>query len=546
MEHIRLIAAIILSLLIFLVWDFVFVDRQPAPPSSPPAQTERQPAEPGRINDNGRVWDQERTPIPDATHETISIETGLYSAAISPMGAAIVRFDLKEYREHSAPDAPPKSLIAETNRIGTAIVELSGTDEPLSRALFSTNFKGQALKVANQPETISFFWQSDNGVMLEKRYTFYPDTYNIDMSIQVRNESGDIVDRSLLISMINPPPEDGRTFSFSGPFIYMDRDLHEIAIKDIAGRTTFSGNIQWTGQEDHYFMTALIPETPTETNVVLDLNRQTNLLHVTFEQPLELLAPGQVSQHDYHLFMGPKKLSLLREFGYDLQEVVDFGFFGIISKPALLLMNWIHDNIIANYGVAIIILTLLIKAAFWPLGNKSYKSMAEMRKLQPLMMDIRNKYKDDKRKMNEEVMGLYKTYKINPLSGCLPMLVQIPVFIAFYRMLYEAIELRHAPFMLWINDLSVPDRLFDFGFSIPFMAQPTGIPVLTLIMGASMFLQQKLAPPPGDPMQAKIMMMLPIVFTVIFINFPAGLVLYWLVNNLVSIAQQYNINRKMI
>jgi YidC/Oxa1 family membrane protein insertase len=170
--------------------------------------------------------------------------------------------------------------------------------------------------------------------------------------------------------------------------------------------------------------------------------------------------------------------------------------------------------------------------------------MNEMKKLQPLMAEIREKFKDDKQKMNVEVMNLYKTYKVNPVSGCLPMLVQFPIFIALYRMLYSAIELRHAPFFGWIFDLSAPDRLFNFGFSIPFMQEPSGIPVLTLIMGATMFLQQKMAPPAGDPMQAKMMMLMPLFMTVIFINFSSGLVLYWLVNNVLSIAQQYYITKK--
>ena len=207
------------------------------------------------------------------------------------------------------------------------------------------------------------------------------------------------------------------------------------------------------------------------------------------------------------------------------------------------LMNRLY-SVIPNYGIAIIILTLLIKIVLWPLGSKSYKSMSEMKKLQPLMKEIREKYKDDKQRMNQEVMSLYKTYKINPLGGCLPMVVQLPVFFALYRMLYQAIELRHAPFFLWINDLSAPDRLFNFNFSIPFMEPPYGIPVLTVIMGASMLLQQKMSPPMGDATQAKMMMFMPIIFTVIFINFSSGLVLYWLVNNILSIAQQYYTQKK--
>jgi len=226
-----------------------------------------------------------------------------------------------------------------------------------------------------------------------------------------------------------------------------------------------------------------------------------------------------------------------------LKKAVNFGMFDVIAKPCVWAMNYLYE-FIPNYGIAIIILTVFIKIILWPLGSKSYKSMSEMKKLQPLMTEIREKHKGDKQKMNQELMALYKTYKVNPMGGCLPMVLQIPVFFALYRMLYQAIELRHAPFFLWINDLSAPDRLFHFGFSIPFMEPPYGIPVLTIIMGATMLLQQKMSPPPGDPTQAKMMMLMPVVFTFIFINFSSGLVLYWLINNVLSISQQYYVQKK--
>jgi YidC/Oxa1 family membrane protein insertase len=236
-------------------------------------------------------------------------------------------------------------------------------------------------------------------------------------------------------------------------------------------------------------------------------------------------------------------MNAVKQTGHDLSRIVDFGTFDVLAKPCLWLMNYLYA-IIPNYGVAIIILTLLSKILLWPLGTKSYKSMSQMKKLQPLIQEIRAKYKDDRKKINEEVMRLHRTYNVNPLGGCLPMLVQIPVFFALYRMLDQAIELRHAPFIGWINDLSAPDRLFHFNFSIPFMEPPFGIPVLTLIMGATMFWQQKMTPPAGDPTQAKMMLMMPVVFTFIFINFSAGLVLYWLVNNVLSIGQQYYTQKK--
>ena len=225
--------------------------------------------------------------------------------------------------------------------------------------------------------------------------------------------------------------------------------------------------------------------------------------------------------------------------GHDLDLAVDFGWFDIIAKPMLSLLNFFY-SFLGNYGLAIILVTILTKIVFWPLTRKSYKSMKQMQKLQPQIMKIREKYKGDKTRMNQEVMQLYKTYKVNPMGGCLPMVVQIPVFIAFYKVLGASIELRHAPFMLWIDDLSAPDRL-NIGFHIPYV---DGLPVLTLLMGASMFIQQKMTPTTGDPTQAKMMMMMPIVFTFMFINFPSGLVLYWFVNNLLGIGQQYLTNKR--
>jgi YidC/Oxa1 family membrane protein insertase len=260
----------------------------------------------------------------------------------------------------------------------------------------------------------------------------------------------------------------------------------------------------------------------------------------TLVEPPLSLAPGQTGGGDYLVFYGPRDLDVLEPLGHGLAEAVDFGWFDIIAKPMLAALKAIY-SVVGNYGVAIIIITILVKLLFWPLTAKSYKSMKQMQKLQPQIKKLREKYKDDKQRMNQEVMQMYKTYKVNPMGGCLPMLVQIPVFIAFYKVLYGSIELRHAPFMLWINDLSAPDRLFpDLG--IPYVG---GIPVLTLLMGASMFLQQKMTPATmGDPTQQKMMMLMPIVFTFIFIQFPAGLVLYWLVNNLLSIGQQYYTNQK--
>jgi YidC/Oxa1 family membrane protein insertase len=303
-----------------------------------------------------------------------------------------------------------------------------------------------------------------------------------------------------------------------------------------------SGQIGWVALESRFFATSVIPLQDQAASVRLAV-LPGHVVEARYVEPEQTLDPKGRQKYKYQLFFGPKSMNAVRQAGHELYRIVDFGTFDFLAKPCLWLMNYLYA-IIPNYGVAIIILTVLSKILLWPLGTKSYKSMSQMKKLQPLIQELRSKYKDDRKKMNEEIMRLHRTYNINPLGGCLPMLVQIPVFFALYRMLDQAIELRHAPFIWWINDLSAPDRLFRFDFSIPFMEPPYGVPVLTLVMGATMFWQQKMTPPAGDPTQAKMMLLMPVVFTFIFINFSAGLVLYWLVNNVLSIGQQYYTQKK--
>ncbi|PIP40529.1 MAG: membrane protein insertase YidC [Desulfobacterales bacterium CG23_combo_of_CG06-09_8_20_14_all_51_8] len=551
MEQGRLFLAIALSFLVFIAWEFLFVDKQAPPPLVPsekavetivgenasPAPEESPASEPAEI--------LERPSTPGVFFKAIDIVTPLYTARISEKGAAIVSFVLNDYRQGVDANSPKKELISENNSSGTLLLGFTNKAVPgIADAVFTTDLSGDALAVTDASRSVSFFWRSDEGILIEKRLSFYPDTYKIKMEVILTNASTRALEEDLTVSMMNSGPDDKRQFLFEGPFALVDNKLQEVNLKDIDKNNTISGNIEWAGIGDHYFMSVIISEISSSAKVFLNYKKDVNLLKVDYIQPESKLSPGAKRQFDFAVYLGPKRMSVLKSTGSNLEKAIDFGFFDIIAKPCLWLMNFVHDHLIANYGIAIILLTILFKIIFWPLGTKSYKSMAEMKRLQPLMNEIRQKHKNDKKKMNEEIMGLYRTYKVNPMSGCLPMLVQIPVFFAFYRMLYGAIELRHAPFWGWINDLSAPDRLFSFNFSIPLMTPPYGIPVLTIIMGATMFLQQKLSPPPGDPSQAKIMMMLPLIFTFIFINFPAGLVLYWLVNNVLSISQQYYITRK--
>lgn len=553
MEQGRLFLAIVLSFLVFVGWEFFFVEKPTSPPemTSHTSRSSQSPAsEAPQVSANAPPTTiTHLLPTEDIeSSKTISIDTPLYSAVISEINAAITGFTLKNYKEQLNSQSKHKSLISPSNPYGTAILGLRGeTNSSPQRVVFTTRFHSSTLNVTTSPQSISFFWQSPDGILVEKAFTFYPDSYKIGMSVKRTNKSDQPLHSNIAVSMLNASPSKQQSFSFEGPFVLLKKHLEEVSVKDLDEKNRFSGPVSWAGLTEPYFMTAigLLQDTSSST-VFLKHHDNEQLLEVQLSQSTKSLAPDAHDQFDFLLYLGPKRMSSLKAVGNHLDLILNFGFFDIIAKPCLWLMNTIHDRLIPNYGIAIILLTILFKLLFWPLGTKSYKSMAEMKKLQPLMAQIREKYKRDQKKMNEEIMGLYKTYKVNPMSGCLPMLVQIPVFFAFYRMLYGSIELRHAPFFGWITDLSAPDRLFSFSFAIPLMTPPYGIPVLTIIMGATMFIQQKLSPPPGDPTQARIMMLMPLIFTFIFINFPAGLVLYWLVNNVLSISQQYYITKKMV
>jgi len=257
------------------------------------------------------------------------------------------------------------------------------------------------------------------------------------------------------------------------------------------------------------------------------LNAAKEMVETTFVGPALKIEPNTQQELQFRFYAGPKELHDLTLAHTKLEKAIDFGWFDVIAQPLLLCLKFFYSYT-HNYGIAIILLTILIKLLFWPLTNKSFTSMQAMKKLQPLMQKIREKYKDDPQRMNQEIMQLYRTQKVNPFGGCLPMVLQIPVFFGLYKALLYAIELRHSPFIWWIQDLSAKD---------PYYITP-------IVMGATMFIQQKMTPTGADPMQAKIMLFMPIIFTFMFLNFPSGLVIYWLFNNVISIGQQVYINRQ--
>ena len=548
----RTLLALGLSFLVFLVWSIVF---SPKPEDRPTDKQSIAEKEQSQQEDQGRPVLKDRTmpsgPKRDLMLETgrdakdITVETDLYTAIFSGSGPLIKSFKLSNYLSKLEKGAPLKELIHVKNKDGYGFnLGFSGQSIPNANwAAYKVNRQSVSIRTGDQPKELIYEWESPQGIGITTRFVFYADSYKIDLSVIIDNRSEYIIDDSLLLNLAHFPQQTKKSYyAFEGMAFLVGNKLEEVKVKKLKDKL-FSGQISWIAYEEAYFMTAIISEEDKKATV-----KGTTLpdgeVRITYITPSLNLRQHQKATESFTLYLGPRDLYILKALNKKLEKAINFGWFDIIAKPLLVALRFFNKHL-ANYGLSIILLTIIIKILFWPLTHKSYQSMKEMRKLQPMMAKIREKYKGNKQEMQKQLMGLYKTYKINPMGGCLPMIVQIPVFFALFRVLPNSIELRHAPFVLWINDLSAPDRLFSFPFQIPFMAPPYGIPVLTLIMGASMFLQQKMTPTPGDPAQAKMMMLLPIVFTFLFINFPSGLVLYWLVNNVLSIAQQYRINRQV-
>jgi YidC/Oxa1 family membrane protein insertase len=548
-EQKRLFLAVVLSVVVLFGYQFFF-----APAPQPDNQNQDAPSQTmdSSESDSAKVSDFTPKTVPVTApaaqtdlrdFRTITLSTPYYDIAVSEHKAAVTSLTLKDYRETNDEGSSAKQLVAKELADLTggifSINTAQGSIRGLADAVFSSDADSTDLSLNQGKKDITFSWTNPDGITVKKVLTFRADSYLIHCDIIVQNGSGTPIDDAISISVPSYFNEDVKKrsrFAYEGPVAYLDKKFTTIKPDDIEDKDTYSGVVGWAGYTTRYFLTAVMPDTPEAATLKLSFANDVVTNRLVAKMPR--LDPEKQNQQSFTLYMGPKSHKILSEYDNLLKKSVNFGFFDILAKPLLIAMNFIH-GMLPNYGVAIILLTILIKLLFWPLGTKSYKSMHEMKKVQPLMMEIREKYKDDKQRMNQETMALYKTYKVNPASGCLPLLVQMPIFFALYRMLYMAIELRHAPFVGWITDLSGPDRLFHFNFAIPFMEAPSGIPVLTLLMGASFLLQQKMTPTTGDPMQAKMMMLMPIFMTVLFINFPAGLVLYMFVNNIISMGQQY-------
>ena len=552
MNTYRALLAVVISFVILVGYQYFFVgfDSKKAV-KDPAAQTSvSSVTTPPALNQTGQVTPPRPEALkqslppsipPGRTIREILVDTDLYSAVITENGGAIKSFILKDYTASLAKGSPGVQLVKTSEQEGFPLT-FSWGDVAATNTFYNASSDKVQFAGAETTSTLTMKGLTDSGLELERTYRFDRNTYLLELAVRVKNNSDKPLQGSALLHQDNLPFEEtakGSTTSlFAGPAIFMDGQRQEFKSKEITGEPkTVQGKVDWAAYDSTYFMCGILPENEGGTSVTMQ--QVDKLVTMQVGGALDVLQPGQEKIYKYRVYFGPKKLSLLEKTGYNLDKAVNFGWFDVMAKPTLWLLNFLYTYF-KNYGIAIILVTVAFKLAFWPIAQKGLKSMKNMQKLQPKMVKLKEKYKDDPAMMNKEVMNLYKTYKVNPLGGCLPMILQIPVFFALYKVLLMSIELRHAPFMLWITDLSAPDRLM-IGINIPYLG---GIPVLTLLMGASMFLQQKMTPSTADPTQAKIMMFLPIMFTFMFLNFASGLVLYWFINNLLAILQQYLINKQ--
>lgn len=547
----RSLLAIALSILILVGYQELISLLYP-PPQQPPQQQQVEshppPPPPADVSHSPVETMEQLAQEPDTLEprqattpviQELTIENDVYSAVLTSLGGRLKSVRLKHYPGDSGKDSPPREMVTPgTNGELPLVFRLEGSDVTLSDeniAYTTTSEKGLQLQGEAQA-TVEFKGRTANGVQITKTFGFSGDTYGITLSVRIENPPGTANFASLLWTHGPEPHAKMSSYHPPGPVALIDRKfVYEYATNLTGQEEDFGpGRIRWGGYADTYFLAAIVPPENGTNHLFISAVKGTAITRLTVPWNREPLL--------YDIYVGPKDFAALNTVNPALDRAIDFGWFHFIARPLVHLLRFSH-SFTGNYGIDIILLTFLVKLVFFPLTNKSFRSMAQMREVQPLMERIREQYKDDREKLNKEMMELYRSRKINPLGGCLPMLVQAPVFIGLYQALSSAIELRQAPFFGWIQDLSLPDRLGSLDL---WFIEPPGVPVLTLLMGGTMLVQQALTPAMGDPVQQKMMMLMPVIFTVMFVNFPSGLVLYWLVNNVLSIAQQYAYQKGLV
>ncbi len=550
----RLIIALLVTVIMIFVYQLLFVKKQqqeiPAGKEGVVAEKSVEKAEPEDVSPQFPV--EQRGPKEGATYQDVVVDTPLYTATFSTYGGRLKSWKLKQYMDKvpmhplgkfvqnmvggilgrkNVEETPPQPV----DIVNTADLE----DKPLGIKFkkggigynegipFIPSSKGVTLTGNGEEKTLTLRWRSPGGEQIDKQFTFYADNYRMEMEVIVSiPPNRDSVNDTLELEWTSGVPEAKKRYGgFFGPIYYAAGDYHTIKkSKKIKDEVKIVKEMDWFGINQDYFI-ALIYPSIQGTGLMLSTDSE-DIIHSTQLTPVEL-GPGDKGKITYTLFLGPKIAHLLSQITPTAKEPAGYGLLSVLAVPILKVLNF-TNTVTGNYGLDIIILAIFLKILFTPLTHKSQKSMKEMQKLQPEVKKIQQKYKDDKQALNREVMELYKRRKVNPFGGCLPLLLQMPVFFALYRAFLGAIELRHSPFILWIRDLADKDPTY----------------ITPLLMGATMYFQQKMSTVSADPTQAKMMSLMPIFFTFIFLNFPSGLVIYWLVTNVLTIGHQMYINRK--
>lgn len=491
----------------------------------------------GEVIPQGNLTTQASTDTPAFNQiNSVSVSTNTLNVQIDLNGGDIVYADLPQYPYSlNTPDVPfrmfereQRTYIAQSGLVGEDGIDRNG------RAQYSA--QQSRYQITDNSQEVVLTHVTDAGVTVNKVYTFHPDRYLIDVRFDVINNSAETVRTNLFAQLRrdkSPDPSQGGGIgmnSYLGATFSTEESSYEkVKFKHLEDkRFNAQATGGWVAMLQHYFLSAWVPAA-NDRNSFYGQQGKNGDFYVGFQAPDLVVGPGEQQSVSTQLYVGPKDQDALAEIATHLEKTVDYGWLWWIATPLFKLMQWIHA-LVGNWGWAIILMTLIVKIVLYPLTASSYRSMGKMRKFAPKIQELRDLYGDDRQRMSQEMMKLYQKEKLNPLGGCLPMLIQMPVFIALYWVLMESVELRQSPFMFWIQDLSLKDPFF----------------VLPLLMGASMFIQMQMQQQPTmDPMQAKIMKFMPVMFTFMFLWFPAGLTLYWFVNNVITIVQQFIVNKSI-
>jgi YidC/Oxa1 family membrane protein insertase len=553
MERRALLAAVLCLVVLVAYQTAVQYLYPPPPPGAEPEVTATaaprpRPSAVGEPASAPELMDQPaRAVVAPAPGPLITIETPLYSAQVASTGGRLVSLRLKRYRTSVDPNSGPLELVEvgqdAAPPLGVRFVGSSGATLDDTEVAYAANPPGDITVDADGKATLTLTGVLPSGARIEKTLTFVGSGYPIEVLVRAPELPASFV--RVGVGWRHQAVDDGRgqEARYRGAMVLAGKKLVHLLSTKLAKESaqTFDSPVAWAGYTDHYFLAALIPDQPDEARAV-----------VAGADGVEVFLSEQRVEPDgarFSVYAGPKDVSVLQGVDHGLERAVYFGWFSFLAVPLIRLLNVFHSAT-GNYGVDVILLTILVKVLFIPLTTKSMKSMREMQRIQPQMAKLREKYKDDRERLNKEMIELYRRHRVNPLGGCLPMVLQFPVFLGLYQGLYGAIELRHARFALWVRDLSTnecypwPGHTTLVGCN-NFSVLGTPVPVLVLLMGVSMLLQQWLTPSSGmDPAQQRIMMVvMPVMFTVMFVTFPTGLVLYWLVNNVLTIGQQWWMNR---